>query len=304
MYDLIIIGMGISGISAAIYAKNSNLKVLMLERDVPGGLLNKINTIHNYPGYAKVNGPDLSLELFNSVNEFNIPYKIAEVKNISVKNDKKIIETNHGVFESKYVIIATGRKNKRLGLSNEEKLLGHGISTCALCDGNLYKDKEIAVVGGGNSALEEAIYLSAIAKKVYLIHRRDLFRGDGSLVEKIKENQNIEILYNSNVTSIVEENNKLTGIMINQTQPLSISALFLYIGFEPSCSFAKDLEITNKEGYIEVNEKYETKIPGIFAVGDCIKKDIYQLITAANDGVVATIHIIKEMESTLVKKEK
>lgn len=298
-YDLIIIGMGISGISAGIYAKNSGLKILMLEKNMPGGLLNKISKINNYPGYREITGPDLSLELFNSVNEMNIPYKIAEVEEIKVEKNKKIVKTTLGEFESKYVMIASGRESRKLGLPNETKLLGRGISTCALCDGALYKDKEVAVVGGGNSAIEEALYLSNIVKKIYLIHRRETFRADASLVKLLNEKKNIEIFYNSEVTSIIEEENKVKEIVINKEKTLEVSALFTYIGFEPSNSFVKDLNLLNENGYIEVDENYETKIKGIYAVGDSIKKDIYQLITAANDGVVAAIRIIRKS-----KKEK
>lgn len=294
MYDLIIIGMGISGISAAIYAKNSGLNVLMIEKDTPGGLLNKINTINNYPGYSKITGPDLSFALFESINNLHIPYKIAEVNNIEIDKNKKIVKTTLGTFESDFIIIASGRKNRKLGLNNEEKLLGRGISTCALCDGALYKDKEIAVVGGGNSALEEAIYLADIAKKVYLIHRRDAFRADASLIELVKKNKNIEILYNSEVTTIVEEENKLKEIVVNKEKHLEVSALFTYVGFEPNNDFLSSLDIVDESGYIKVNQSFETNIKGVYAVGDCIKKDVYQLITAASEGAEAAIHIKKQ----------
>lgn len=295
-YDLIIIGMGISGISAAIYAKHSGLNILLIEKNTPGGLLNKINTINNYPGYSKISGPDLSLELFKSINDLNIPYKIAEVESISIKNDNKIISANIGEFESKYVIVATGRNNKKLGLSNEEKLLGRGISTCALCDGNLYKDKDIALVGGGNSAIEEAIYLSNIANKIYLIHRRSSFTAEKSLVEELLNKKNIEIFYDSNITEIIEDNNQVKEVVINNDKHLVVDALFKYIGFEPNNSIFKNLDISLENGYIVVDNHYETNVKGIYAVGDCIKKNIYQLITAANDGVVASISIIKKME--------
>lgn len=292
-YDTIVIGMGISGISAAIYLKNSGLNVLMLEKDIPGGLLNKISKINNYPGYSETTGADLSLELFLSIQKLNIPFKIAEVTNISIQNKTKIVDTNLGTFETSSIIIATGRKSRKLGLLNEKKLLGKGISTCALCDGFLYKGKDIAVVGGGNSALEEAIYLSDIVNKIFLIHRRDTFRAETSLVEKLKEKTNIEILYNSEITSILEEKNQIKEIVINHKKHISVVALFTYIGFEPNQEFLESLDIHHDSGYIIVNEKYQTNINDIYAVGDCIKKDIYQLITAANDGVVAALDIIK-----------
>jgi thioredoxin reductase (NADPH) len=292
-YDLIIIGMGISGISAAIYAKNSGLNALMLEKEMPGGLTNKINKITNYPGYKEISGPDLSYQLFATINELNIPYKIEEVKDISVKDNIKIIKTEKNTYESEYLIIATGRKNRHLGLDNEEKLLGHGISTCALCDASLYKDKEIAIVGGGNSAIEEALYLSNIVKKIYLIHRRDHFTADDILVNNLKSKDNIEYFFNSEITKLNVGNDKLESIEINNNQNLVIAGLFTYLGFEPNIDFIKNLNITDESGYIKVNEKYETNINGIYAVGDCIKKDVYQLITGANDGAVAAIEINK-----------
>ena len=296
-YDLIIIGMGISGISAAIYAKNSGLNVLMLERDMPGGLTNKINIINNYPGLEEITGPELSYKLFNTINKLNIPYKITEVKNIKIENKLKIIETDNDIYKTNNIIIATGRKNRQLGLPNEKELLGKGISTCALCDGNLYKDKEIAIVGGGNSAVEEALYLSKLVKKINMIHRGDKFRADEVLINELKKQNNIEYFWNSNVTGIMQENEKLKGIIINENTDIDVSGLFLYIGFAPNIDFIKNLQITNEEGYIEVNEKYETKINGIYAVGDAIKKEIYQLITAANDGVVASINVYKSIKN-------
>ncbi len=297
MYDVIIIGMGISGISAAIYAKNSNLNVLIIEENAPGGLLNRINEINNYPGFKKITGPDLSYNLFESIQELNIPYKIDKVIQITLEKEIKIIKTEKEEYRTKNIIIATGRKNRLLNLENELKLLGHGISTCALCDGNLYKDKIIAVVGGGNTALEETLYLSNLASKIYLIHRRDTFRAEPALIDKINKKSNIEILYKSQVTKLIEENKNLSKIEINNEKEIAVSALFIFIGFIPNNEFLSNLYILNEEGYIEVNKNYETKINGIYAVGDCIKKEYYQLATAANDGVVASINIIKNSKN-------
>ncbi len=297
MYDVIIIGMGISGISAAIYAKNSNLNVLIIEENAPGGLLNRINEINNYPGFKKITGPDLSYNLFESIQELNIPYKIDKVIQITLEKEIKIIKTEKEEYRTKNIIIATGRKNRLLNLENELKLLGHGISTCALCDGNLYKDKIIAVVGGGNTALEETLYLSNLASKIYLIHRRDTFRAEPALIDKINKKSNIEILYKSQVTKLIEENKNLSKIEINNEKEIVVSALFIFIGFIPNNEFLSNLDILNEEGYIEVNKNYETKIKGIYAVGDCIKKEYYQLTTAANDGVVASINIIKNSKN-------
>lgn len=298
-YDLIIVGMGIAGISAAIYAKNSGLNVLMLEKEMPGGLTNKINTINNYPGLEEISGPDLSLKLFNTINELKIPYKIAEVENIKIEKNQKIVMTTIGNFESQYIILASGRKHRNLGLKKEQQLLGHGISNCALCDGSLYKDKEIAIVGGGNSAVEEAIYLSKIASKIYMIHRRDKFTAEETLVAKLKEKKNIEYFWNSKVTALLEKNQKLSGIVVNEEKELKIEGLFLYIGFEANVSYIESLGITDNDGYIKVNKKFETTIPGVYAVGDAIKKEVYQLITAASDGAIAAVNVIKAKENKM-----
>lgn len=288
-YDAIIIGMGVAGISAAVYAARSGCKVLMFEKMRPGGIINTIDAIENYPGIPKISGPDFAYQLFEQINQLQVPYKMEEVIEISVEGDTKIVKTKENVYESSQVLIATGRSPILLGLPNEEKLIGKGISTCALCDGYLYKGKEIAVVGGGNSALQEALYLANIVKKIYLIHRRDEFRGDNELVERIKNTNNIEIVYNSQVTEIKEEKEELKSIIINQEKEIPVSALFIYIGYAPKTDFAKSLGITNEAGYIEVNENYETKIPGIYAAGDIIIKKVYQIVTAAAEGASAAI---------------
>jgi thioredoxin reductase (NADPH) len=294
-YDLIIAGMGIAGLSAAIYAKNSGLNVLIIEKETPGGLLNKISEITNYPGFTKITGPDFAYQLFDMINKMEIPYKIDEIKDVEIiNNTKKIITTNEN-YETNYLILATGRTNRPLGLDKEEKLLGHGISTCAICDASLYKDKTIAVVGGGNSALLSTLYLSNYAKKIYLIHRRCEFRADAYLIDKLSKKDNIEYLFNSNITKLNEKNNQLESIEINNEQTLNISGLFTFIGFIPNVNFLKKLNITDEEGYIKVNEKYETNIEGIYAVGDCIKKDVYQLVTAASEGAIAALEVYKRI---------
>lgn len=292
-YDAIIIGMGVAGISAAIYAARSGSKILILEKARPGGILNNIDLIENYPGIPKISGPDLSFQLFEQINALNIPYKIEEVVDIYQDGDTKIVKTTKEEYTTTNILIATGRSPRLLGLPNEKELIGKGISTCALCDGTLYKGKEIAVVGGGNSALQEALYLSKLVKKIYLIHRRDEFRGDNELADRIKNTSNIEIVYNSQITELKEENGFLTSIKINEEKELPVSALFIYVGYAPKTDFAKNLEITNPAGYIEVDENYETKIKGIYAAGDIIVKKVYQIVTAAAEGATAAIRFSK-----------
>ena len=289
MYDLIIIGMGISGISAAIYAKRANLKVLMIESSAPGGTLNKITNVENYPGISSVSGPDFAFNLFTKVQELEIEYKIEEVTDIIT--DTKTIKTKNNVYQAKNILIATGRRPKLLGLDKEEALLGRGISTCALCDGALYKNKEVAVIGGGSSALAESIHLSKLVKKVYLIHRREEFRGEDTLVEEVKNTNNIELILNNEIKELKEENNILSGLILKDGQELNVSALFIYIGFIPNTSFIENSDIKLDKGYILVDKNGATNIDGIYASGDVTKKDTYQLINAASEGALASIKI-------------
>ena len=289
MYDLIIIGMGISGISAAIYAKRANLKVLMIESSAPGGTLNKITNVENYPGISSVSGPDFAFNLFTKVQELEIEYKIEEVTDIIT--DSKTIKTKNNVYQAKNILIATGRRPKLLGLDKEEALLGRGISTCALCDGALYKNKEVAVIGGGSSALAESIHLSKLVKKVYLIHRREEFRGEDTLVEEVKNTNNIELILNNEIKELKEENNILSGLILKDGQELNVSALFIYIGFIPNTNFLENSDIKLDKGYIIVDKDGATNIDGIYASGDVTKKDTYQLINAASEGALASIKI-------------
>ena len=296
MYDLIIIGMGISGISAAIYAKRNNLKVLVIEKDSPGGLLNKINIVNNYPGFTEITGPDLSYKLFEQFMNNKIEYKIEEALDIENNSEYKTITTNKNSYKTKYIIIATGRIPRKLGLENEERLIGHGISNCALCDGNLYKNKDIAVVGGGNSALEEAIYLSKLVNKIYLIHRKNNFTAEDKLINEVLEKENIDVIYNTNISEILVSEGKLSGIKLDNKDVLNVEGLFEYIGYIPGNNFLKKLDIKKDNGYLVVNENFETSISGIYAVGDSIKKKYYQLVLAASDGSTAAIDIISKIK--------
>lgn len=293
-YDSIIIGMGIAGVSAAIYAKRAGTNVLIIEKSRPGGILNIIDNIENYPGFKSISGPDLSFQLFEQINALNILYKMEEVIKLSLEDNVKVVTTNKGIYKASNVLIATGRSPLLLGIPKEEELVGKGISTCALCDGTLYKGKKVAVVGGGNSALQEALYLSKLVEKLYLIHRRDEFRGEDSLVDKIKNTANIEIIYNSQVTELIEKEGVLSSIKLNDETLLDVSALFIYVGYAPKTDFAQNLGITNEQGYIEVDNNYETKIPGIYGAGDIIIKKVYQIVTAAAEGATAAIRFSRK----------
>ena len=283
MYDIIIIGMGISGITAGIYAKRSNKKVLLIDKGMPGGLLNNIDKISNFPGVPEITGPDFAEILEKQVEHLDIPYVLEEVKSLELNEETKKVITENNTYEAKRVILAMGRKPKYLGLDNEKSLLGKGLSTCAVCDAFFYKNENIAIVGTGNSALQEALYLANIVGHIYIINRRDDFRGEEILVENIKKNPKIEIIYNANIESMNEENNKLSSITLDNGTTLNVKGVFIYVGYRPVTDFIPK-EILDENGYVKVNEKLETEINGVYAIGDIINKDTYQLVTAAADG--------------------
>jgi len=283
MYDIIIIGMGISGITAGIYAKRSNKKVLLIDKGMPGGLLNNIDKVSNYPGVPEITGPDFAEILEKQIEHLDIPYVLEEVKSLELNEETKKVITENNTYEAKRVILAMGRKPKYLGLDNEKSLLGKGLSTCAVCDAFFYKNENIAIVGTGNSALQEALYLANIVGHIYIINRRDDFRGEEILVENIKKNPKIEIIYNANIESMNEENNKLSSITLDNGTTLNVKGVFIYVGYRPVTDFIPK-EILDENGYVKVNEKLETEINGVYAIGDIINKDTYQLVTAAADG--------------------
>lgn len=293
MYDVIIIGMGIGGITAGIYGKRAGLNVLMFEKSAPGGMLQKIDKIQNYPGFSEISGPDLALNLFNQVKEVGVPFKFEEVIDVEITEESKKVITKNGTYEAKNVIVATGRTPKYLGLDNEKDYLGRGLSTCASCDGNFYKGEDVAVVGSGNSALQESLYLANIVNKVYLLHRGVNFKGDDALVERVRNTQNIEIVDGVNIKKINEVEGKIESVTLDNEKTINVKGVFIYIGYKPDTEMFKKLDITNINGDIIVSENFETEIDGLYAIGDCAKKGVYQLVTAASDGCIAVSDIEK-----------
>jgi len=293
MYDLIIIGMGIGGITAGIYAKRGNLNVLLIDKGAPGGMLNNIEKVSNYPGLLNIKGADFSINLFEQIKDLDIPYKFEEVTDLKIEGDIKKVITNKGEYSANNVIIATGSKPKYLGLDNERDLLGRGISTCATCDGAFYKNKDVAVVGSGNSALQESLYLAKVCKKVYILNRKEQFKAEQILIDAVNNNPNIEIICNVNIKEYNEVDGKIESVILDNETTLNVSGVFIYIGYRPNSDMAKNLDIISDDGYITVNDKFETKIKGVYAIGDVIKKDIYQLVTAASDGIHAVSNITK-----------
>lgn len=293
MYDVIIIGMGIGGITAGIYGKRAGLNVLMFEKSAPGGMLQKIDKIQNYPGFSEISGPDLALNLFNQVKKVGVPFKFEEVIDVEITEEYKKVITKNGTYEAKNIIVATGRTPKYLGLDNEKDYLGRGLSTCASCDGNFYKGEDVAVVGSGNSALQESLYLANIVNKVYLLHRGVNFKGDDALVERVRNTQNIEIVDGVNIKKINEVDGKIESVTLDNKKTINVKGVFIYIGYKPDTEMFKKLDITNINGDIIVSENFETEIDGLYAIGDCAKKDVYQLVTAASDGCIAVSDIEK-----------
>ena len=293
MYDVIIIGMGIGGITAGIYGKRAGLNVLMFEKSAPGGMLQKIDKIQNYPGFFYFFGPDLALNLFNHVKKVGVPFKFEEVIDVEITEECKKVITKNGIYEAKNIIVATGRTPKYLGLDNEKDYLGRGLSTCASCDGNFYKGEDVAVVGSGNSALQESLYLANIVNKVYLLHRGVNFKGDDALVERVRNTQNIEIVDGVNIKKINEVEGKIESVTLDNEKTINVKGVFIYIGYKPDTEMFKKLDITNINGDIIVSENFETEIDGLYAIGDCAKKGVYQLVTAASDGCIAVSDIEK-----------
>lgn len=293
MYDVIIIGMGIGGITAGIYGKRAGLNVLMFEKSAPGGMLQKIDKIQNYPGFSEISGPDLALNLFNQVKKVGVPFKFEEVIDVEITEEYKKVITKNGTYEAKNIIVATGRTPKYLGLDNEKDYLGRGLSTCASCDGNFYKGEDVAVVGSGNSALQESLYLANIVNKVYLLHRGVNFKGDDALVERVRNTKNIEIVDGVNIKKINEVEEKIESVTLDNEKTINVKGVFIYIGYKPDTEMFKKLDITNINGDIIVSENFETEIDGLYAIGDCAKKGVYQLVTAASDGCIAVSDIEK-----------
>ena len=289
MYDIIIIGGGIAGLTSALYASRAGKSVLVLEEASYGGAIINTLDIANYPGISHISGYELATNLYEQVKELKV--SIVNEKALKIKNmrNKKQVITKNNVYEGKAIILATGRNNRKLGLLHEDELIGKGLSYCATCDGAFYRGKVVSVVGGGNTALEDALYLSTIAKEVYLIHRRDTFRGDDITINLLKEKDNVHFIFNSTISKFKITDHRLSGIVIknSQEETILVDALFVAIGREPKNEIVKNLVKLDDNGYIIINQKCHTNIKGIFAAGDNCRKSLYQLVTATSDGAIA-----------------
>lgn len=291
MLDCLIIGAGPAGLTAAIYLRRNNLEVLVLEKSVPGGAIVNTASVQNYPGYEDIDGPNLASNMYMQALSLKAKVKREEALEINKVDDYFVVKTNKNIYEAKNVLLALGLSHRKLGFLKEEKFSGKGISWCAICDGYLYKDKEVAVVGGGNSSLEESLYLANICKKVHLIHRRNEFKAHLSIVEKVKNADNIQLYFESEVVDILGDN-EFEGVLIknkdNEIIHLNCSSLFEFIGYEPKTAFLSNLDICNEYGFINVDKEFMTKVDGLYAVGDCINKKVRQIATAVGDAAYAS----------------
>lgn len=294
MYDIIIVGAGPAGITAAIYARRALKKVLILEAISYGGQIINTLSIENYPGLPNISGFDFSNSLYNQAKKLGAHFKFEKV--IKIKDGKiKEVITSKNTYQGKTIILATGCDNRKLGVPKEEELTGKGVSYCATCDGNFYKGKEVAVVGGGNSAFDDALYLSEIASKVYLIHRRDKFTGEEAILNLLKKKSNVEFILNSSIQELIGEN-KLEKIKLNNKE-LNVSGVFIAIGKVPKNDDFKNLIELDSRGYVIAKENCHTNVPGIFVAGDTRTKKLRQLVTATSDGAVAATEAIRYIDN-------
>ncbi|MEN0650633.1 thioredoxin-disulfide reductase [Caldifermentibacillus hisashii] len=303
IYDVIIIGAGPAGMTAAVYTSRANLSTLMIERGVPGGQMMNTEEVENYPGYDSILGPDLSNKMFEHAKKFGAEYAYGDIKEIIDGKEFKTVKAGSKEFKARAIIIATGAEYKKLGVPGENELGGRGVSYCAVCDGAFFKNKQLVVVGGGDSAVEEGVYLTRFAEKVTIVHRRDQLRAQKILQDRAFANEKVDFIWNHTVKAINEKDGKVGSVTLVSTvdgteKEFPCDGVFIYIGMIPLTKPFENLGITNEAGYIETNELMETKVPGIFAAGDVREKQLRQIVTATGDGSIAAQsaqHYIEEL---------
>ncbi|WP_200415895.1 thioredoxin-disulfide reductase [Virgibacillus salexigens] len=301
MYDVIIAGAGPAGMTAAVYASRANLNTLMIERGIPGGQMANTEDVENYPGYDHILGPDLSNKMFEHAKKFGAEYAYGDIKEVIDHGEYKTVVAGKKEYNTRALIITTGAQYKKLGIPGEEELGGRGVSYCAVCDGAFFKEKNLIVIGGGDSAVEEGIYLTRFADKVTVVHRRDALRAQRILQDRAFDNDKIDFIWDTVVEEIKESGGKVGSVTLKNNKTgekydHAIDGVFVYIGMVPLSEPFKSLGITNDEGYIPTNEHMETNISGIFAAGDIRDKTLRQIVTATGDGSIAAEAAIKYVE--------
>lgn len=299
-YDVIIIGAGPAGMTAAVYATRAGLKTAMLEKAAPGGKMIKTFEIENWPGIKSINGADLAFQMFDHSTHFGAEYLYGDVKKIIDGNDYKTVITEDETYQTRTIIVATGTQERLLRIPGETEYSGKGVSYCAVCDGAFYKDKVVTVIGGGNSALEESIFLTQFVRSLNIVIRRDEFRAEPYIQSIIEANPKINIIKNHVPVSITGDGKIITSITLrdvktNEEKTIETDGIFPYIGADPATTFVPK-ELLNKQGYMIVDENMETKVKGIYGAGDVVVKNLRQVVTAVNDGAIAAqqaFHYIK-----------
>lgn len=292
-FDVIIIGGGPAGYTAALYAARANLNAMVIEKFAPGGQMATTEIVENYPGFVEgINGFELGMQMKKGAERFGVKTKLAEVKSVELTGNPKRVRTTKDVFEAKTIILALGAFPRELGLPNERNLRGRGVSYCATCDGMFYKDKTVVIVGGGNTAVADAIFLAKICKKVYLVHRRDELRASKTYMESLEKTENIEFIWSSEVVEILADE-FVTGVKVKSRKDDSVrmvacDGIFVAIGNVPNTELIKGQVELDEAGYVPADETTRTNIPGVFAVGDMRNKPLRQIVTAVADGAVAS----------------
>lgn len=303
MYDTLIVGSGPAGMTAALYAARSNLKVAIIEQGAPGGQMNNTSEIENYPGYDHISGPELSMKMFEPLEKFAVEHIYGIVQSIEDMGQFKRVTTEDASFDAKSIIVATGAKYKLLGVKGEEEFTSRGVSYCAVCDGAFFRNQDLLVVGGGDSAVEEAIYLTQFAKSVTVVHRRDQLRAQKILQDRAFANEKIRFIWDSVVEEIKGDAIKVSEVAIKNVKTEVVTnhafgGVFIYVGMIPVTSMVQDLGICDAEGWIQTDDHMKTSVPGIFAIGDVRQKDLRQITTAVGDGAIAgqgVYHFIENM---------
>lgn len=291
-YDCIIIGAGPAGMTAALYAARANLKTLLLERGIPGGQMNNTAEVENYPGFDSILGPDLALKMYDGIDQFGVEHGYGNVVEVKDHQDYKEVITDDASYEAKVVIIATGCEHRNLEVPGEAEYSGRGVSYCAVCDGAFFRNKKLIVVGGGDSAVEEAIYLTQFADEVKIVHRRDTLRAQKIIQDRAFANEKISFIWDSVVEEIKGDDQKVTAVKIKnvktgETYEEAADGVFIYVGLVPLTQAFTSLGITDDAGWILTDERMQTKIPGILACGDARQKHLRQITTAVGDGGIA-----------------
>lgn len=301
IYDVVIIGAGPAGMTSAVYTSRANLSTIMIERGIPGGQMANTEEVENYPGYESILGPELANKMLDHAKKFGTEYAYGDVKQIIDEKPYKIIDLGSKQYKAKAVIVATGNKAKLLGVPGEKEFAGRGVSYCAVCDGAFFRNKELIVIGGGDSAVEEAVFLTKFASKVTIIHRRETLRAQKILQDRAFKNEKIEFIWNSTIDEIYGETKvqgaKVRNLQTGEVTDLSADGVFIYVGMVPLISAVENLGITNEAGYVLTNDNMETKIPGIFAAGDVREKTLRQIVTATGDGSIAAMAAQHYIES-------